>query len=97
MFRKILINNVFNRTWDNVVAFGDNDCPHIDISLLRHSETTRVGKLYSFRVPWDMRNPRERDTEIPVGYSNWVEKVSSDYEYEGDQSWVLDINTRYKE
>lgn len=97
MFNRILREKILNRTWDNIVAFGDNDCPSWMYAIQTYHESTRIGKLYSFRVPWDPKWIREKDDERPVGYSLWVKDADPNCEYEGDQTWIKDINLRYKE
>lgn len=94
-FKNILKDQVFGHTYDNVVAFGDFDCP----GMLSNGEVavavgTRVGKLYSFRVidpKWDWGGTR---WEEPVGYCKWVDEVCSNYDYEWDTEWIKDLRKR---
>lgn len=94
-FKNILKNKVFGHTYDNVVAFGDYDCP----GMLANREATeavgtRVGKLYSFRVvdsKWDVDRDHWKE---PVGYCKWVAEVCANYDYESDTEWVKDLKQR---
>lgn len=91
-FKNILKNKIFGNTYDNVVAFGDYDCPGmLTGSELAVAVGTRIGKLYSFRVldpKWDFEHNRWAD---PVGYSKWVGEVCGNYEYEYDTDWIKDL------
>ena len=85
-FHQILQDHVLGKTWDNVVAFGDNDSPFAVSKVI----PTQVGKLYSYRVPWGSGWGNER----PVGYCRWVQEVAQGYEYEWDTEWVKDLRQR---
>ncbi|MBQ0159281.1 MAG: hypothetical protein KBT28_01475 [Bacteroidales bacterium] len=94
-FKSILKRDIFGRTYDNIVSFGDFDCP----GMLTNREVsdavgTRVGKLYSFRVidpKWSWGTDR---WEEPVGYCKWVSEVCVNYDYECDTEWIKDLKSR---
>lgn len=88
MFKRIMKEHVFGNTYDNVIAFGDNDRPYwYDPKI--NIPPTRIGKLYSFRV-WDDYDEKVHPNQKsePVGYANWVKYACPECDYEYDIDWV---------
>lgn len=99
-FRRILLKEVKGKRYDNVVSFGDNDCP--DFGLLDPGRTN-IGPVRGDRKAqlqeWYLVNLS--DTEIgdvyhfhtcsmvmPTGYAKWAEALAQGSVHH-DDSWIV--------
>lgn len=98
-FRRILLENVKGKRYDNVVSFGDNDCPDFGlISPGRGSIMPVRGSWAELLDKWYLENLS--DTEIgdvyhfhtssvsmPTGYAKWTKALAHGTVHH-DSSWI---------
>lgn len=99
-FRRILLEDVKGKRYDNVVSFGDNDCP--DFGLLNPGETgiepvrgARVDQLKQWYLDnlsdteiGNVYHFHTRSGNVPTGYAKWAERLAHG-DIHHDDSWVI--------
>lgn len=98
-FRRILLEDVKGKRYDNVVSFGDNDCPDFglldpekyDIRAARGDRAIQLKQWYLDNLSdteiGDVYHFHTNSTFMPTGYAKWAEAVAQGTIHH-DQSWV---------
>lgn len=98
-FRRILLEDVKGKRYDNVVSFGDNDCPDLglldpeqyDIRAVRGSRVAQLRQWYLDNLSGteigDVYHFHTRSAFLPTGYAKWAEALAQGSVHY-DDSWV---------
>lgn len=98
-FRRILLEDVKGKRYDNVVSFGDNDCPDLgllnpmeyDIRAVSGSRAAKLKQWYLDNLSdteiGDVYHFHTNSLNLPTGYAKWAEAIVQGTVHH-DQSWV---------
>lgn len=99
-FRRILLEEIKGKRYDNVVSFGDNDCPDYglfdpesyDIKALRGYRKKQLEEWYRENMAdveiGDVYHFHTNSDLLPTGYAKWAETIAHGSVHH-DDSWVV--------